>query len=212
MSSKPVTDNQNASNNNGNKKRKLSDGATGPIKAPKTPRSEEKMHPKSKSKDVNDAENEVSSSSEPDNKHKNDSTNPKPKTMGLLDKFIQSAQQQEVSTSCNDDPIDLTDEDNKAAESRPLSDEEKTEKESVCEKEDEKEEETESMEVDDGSVEAEKDVDASPEALVPDKESLGADMKSPKPASGANKAKVSGCSGVTVQKMIFNIFVYKAVL
>ena len=113
----PSTSNQTTPNS---KKRKLSnDGAVvHPLK--KTPRrSEEFICRKSHSEDKENAE--VSSSSEADvstviGENKNDT-----KKVGLLDKFVRTTQQQEISTSSSEEVIMLDDECNQEPVSTSLT-------------------------------------------------------------------------------------------
>jgi hypothetical protein len=103
------------------KKRKLSDPHPGPKKLAKTPKKDENS-PKclqKKTKVVTNADNEVSSSSEADQLQKTRSPpnlSSKPKVVGLLDKFVRTTQQLEVSTSTcgGGEFIDIDDSDNEA--------------------------------------------------------------------------------------------------
>ena len=109
------------------KKRKLSDSAPGPQKAPKTPKSNEKITKSAYHKDDR-TENEVSSSSEADHVTPaaaavvdenacpaEKTTKPSERVKGLLEKYIlvTPTQKAEISTSCSDSVVDLT-EDNEA--------------------------------------------------------------------------------------------------
>ena len=88
------------------KKRKTSDGAAGPQKFAKVQKNDDNIKIKCPHRQE-DEENEVSSSSEADVIPRLVSSIEKPK--GLLDRYIRTTQQLEVSTSCPSDVIDLTD-------------------------------------------------------------------------------------------------------
>ena len=116
-----------------NKKRKLSDTSPLSHKAPKTPKNDENT-PQNQSTlgrmanqkaVLAEAEHEVSSSSEAAETHtflKNKNPSPKatPRPLGLLDKFVRTTQQLEVSTSgvesspTEEPQVDLTSSDNEA--------------------------------------------------------------------------------------------------
>eukprot|EP00914_Ancora_sagittata_P005918 GHVO01011886.1.p1 GENE.GHVO01011886.1~~GHVO01011886.1.p1 ORF type:complete len:329 (-),score=79.28 GHVO01011886.1:795-1781(-) len=84
------------------KKRKLSEGATGPLKPPKTPKSSEKQAKKPETKKPEQVDHEVSSSSEADVIIIDENRSPekgKSAKVGLMDKFIAPTQKAEVSTS-----------------------------------------------------------------------------------------------------------------
>ncbi|ELU01556.1 hypothetical protein CAPTEDRAFT_224097 [Capitella teleta] len=102
------------------KKRKLSDGATGPLKPPKTPKSSEKV-----AKKIDLTENEVSSSSEAEHSVIviDENISPvKPKTdiIGLMDKFVTPTQKAEVSTSCSEDIADSVSDEEKKDEGEEM--------------------------------------------------------------------------------------------
>lgn len=157
------------------KKRKLSDPLSGPQKASKSKRSEEicttpkTLEPKS----VDDDDNEVSSSCEPDNeqdqlreRRPSSGKDGKPKVVGLIEKFLRTTQQLEVSTSCAEETeapeevVDLTDQEE--AESAPQKLPTELEEEKGLEKsKNSKIIDKESTEIKDGKEDEEKEVKGS---------------------------------------------------
>lgn len=116
LSTKPLP--ENVAVHSEPKKRKLSEGAAGPQKPPKTPKSSEKVTRVPSRTDA--TENEVSSSSEAeqaiviveDENHcpSEEAAVPKSSKTGLMDKYVKvtPTQKAEVSTSGVDEVVDLT--------------------------------------------------------------------------------------------------------